>query len=154
MLNWSPCCSGFIFFWALVTPVYVELEPLLLWFYFIWGPCCSCLFWIRALVARVTGSCGDTVSAMAVTKKYYLLYFASSVLVLGTCCCFLVLCRCLLAVHSDPSGHLLRPWSLWSPPLRSASGDRVWLSMAARHPQPSNLLQHQQQTSLPFYLHR
>ena len=62
---------------------------------------------------------------MAVTKKYYLLYFASSVLVLGTCCCFLVLCRCLLAVHSDPSGHLLRPWRLWSPPLRSASGESL-----------------------------
>ena len=75
---------------------------------------------------------------MPVTKKYYLLYFESSVLVLGTCCCFLVFCRCLLVVHSDPSSHLLRPWRLWSPPLRSMSGDGVWLSMAACHPQPSN----------------
>ena len=35
---------GFILFGALVAPVYFQLEPLLLWFYFIWGPCCSCLF--------------------------------------------------------------------------------------------------------------
>ena len=42
---------------------------------------------------------------MPVTKKYYLLYFESSVLVLGACCCFLVFRRCLLVVHSDPSGH-------------------------------------------------
>ena len=152
----EPCCSCWFPFWiiswirALVAVVLFYLGPLLLWFYFIWGPCWSCLFWIRALVALVTGSCGDTVSAMPVTKKYYLLYFESSVLVLGTCCCFLVFCRCLLVVHSDPSGHLLRLWRLWSPPLRIASGDRVWLSMAAHHPQPSN----QQQTGPPFYLHR
>ena len=145
-------------------------------YYFIWGPWCYCLFWIRALFALVTGYCGDTVSAMPVTKKYYLLYFESAVLVLGTCCCFLVFCRCLLVVHSDPSSHLLRPWRLWSPPLRSVWGDGVWLSMAAYYPQPnnppfcmnpwqhnlcheqqpcslcnpSNLLQHQQQTSPPF----
>ena len=75
---------------------------------------------------------------MPVTKKYYLPYFESSLLVLGTCCCFLVFCRCLLVVRSNPSGHLLRPWRLWSPPLRSMSGDRDWLLMAACHPQPSN----------------
>ena len=74
--------------------------------FFLLEPCCSCLFCIRALVALVTGLCGDTVSAMPVTKKYYLLYFEYSVLVLGTCCCFLVFCRCLLVVHSDPNGHL------------------------------------------------
>ena len=171
----EPLLLCFYFIRGLVAPVYFELGPLLLWFYFIWGPWCYCLFWIRALFALVTGYCGDTVSAMPVTKKYYLLYFESSVLVLGTCCCFLVFCRCLLVVHSDPSSHLLRPWRLWSPPLRSMWGDGVWLSMAAYYPQPSNppfcmnpwqhnlcheqqpcslcnpsnLLQHQQQTSPP-----
>ena len=44
ILNSSPCCCRFILFGALVAPVYFELEPLLLSFYFIWGPCCSCLF--------------------------------------------------------------------------------------------------------------
>ena len=44
VLNKSPCCSGFILFWALVTRVCFQLEPLLFWFYFIWGPSCSCLF--------------------------------------------------------------------------------------------------------------
>ena len=117
ILNKSPCCSGFILFGALVAPVYFELEPLLLW--------------SRAIAATLCQPC-------LLLKKYYLLYFESPVLVLGACCCFLVFRRCLLVVHSDPSGHLLRPWRLWSPPLRSVSGDRVWLSMAARHPQSSN----------------
>ena len=127
---------------------------MLLWFYFIWGPWCYCLFWIRALFALVTGYCGDTLSAMPVTKKYDLLYFEFSQLVLGTCCCFLVFCRCLLVVQSDPSSHLLRPWRLWSPPLRSVWGDGVWLSMAAYYPQPSmnpgqhNLCHEQQPCSL------
>ena len=58
----SPCCFGlflFYFIGALVALVsfhselYFELEPLLLWFYFIWGPCCSCLFRMRAIVALV-----------------------------------------------------------------------------------------------------
>ena len=40
-------------FGSLFAPVYFELEPLLLWFYFIWGPRLSCLFLIRALVALV-----------------------------------------------------------------------------------------------------
>ena len=37
----SPCRAGCILIGALVAPVCLELEPLLLWFYFIWDPCCS-----------------------------------------------------------------------------------------------------------------
>ena len=69
------------------------------------------------------GYCGDTGSAMPVTKKYCLLYFESSVLVLGACCCFLVFRRCLLVVHSDPSGHPAQALEalVSSPPQRVSS---------------------------------
>jgi len=60
-----------------------------------------------------------------------LLLIFPPVLVLCSCCCLLVLCRCLLGTPKDQSARKLSPWRLWSPLHFSMLGDKVQLWMAA-----------------------
>ena len=60
-----------------------------------------------------------------------LLLISPPVLVLGSCCCLLVLCRCLLGTLKDQSARKLRPWRLWPPLHLSMLGDKVQLWMQA-----------------------
>ena len=67
-----------------------------------------------------------------------LLLISPPVLVLGSCCCLLFLCRCLLGTPKDKSARKLSPCRLWSPLHLSMLGDKVQLWMAALCPLHSN----------------
>ena len=56
-----------------------------------------------------------------------LLLISPPVLVLGSCCRCLVLCRGLLGTPRDQSARKLSPWRLWSPLHLSMLGDKVQL---------------------------
>ena len=58
LLLWSPCCSNYCYYWALVAPIVtiaqiIIIEPLLLRLLLLWSPCCSNYANYWALVAQI-----------------------------------------------------------------------------------------------------